>query len=57
VFLYGQKPIRSDFFRKANLPVNMDVFSGKLAFWPKKKGQKWPHGNTNISTTTYRLEV
>jgi hypothetical protein len=33
MLLYGQKPIRSDFFIKANLPVNIDVFSGKLAFF------------------------
>ncbi len=39
MFIYGQKPFRSDYFIKANLPVNMDVFSGKLAFWHKKKGQ------------------
>jgi hypothetical protein len=45
MLLYGQKPIRSDFFIKAKLPVNIDVFSGKLAFLTKKKSQISPHGN------------
>jgi hypothetical protein len=45
------------FLEKPTCQLIWMFFLANWLFGQKKKGQKWPHGNSNISTTTYRLEV